>query len=63
MVIPVHGLPLGPKGGYIGTSTWFSWKAVSTRGYPDQADGFDYLYFGDMLLYGWDNTVVPVSVP
>jgi len=63
MIIPCHGLPLGPKGGYVGVSTWFSWKAVGLRDYPDQADGEDYLYMGDLLLYGWDNTVIPTAVP
>lgn len=63
MIIPVHGRPLGPKGGYIGISSWFSWKAVGTRNYPDQADGEDYLYMGDLMLYGWDNTVIPTAVP
>jgi hypothetical protein len=63
MIIPVHGVPLA-NAGYLGTSTWLKWKAVNTRQYPDKAASPDpYLYWDDMMVYGWDPAVTPGTVP
>jgi len=48
-----------------GMSSMFWWNpnGSAVHAYPDQADGEDYLYVQDVMLYGWPNAVVPQSYP